>query len=83
MNFFDNGYMLGIYGITRPSNENKENEGTCIVNIFTKANSIHYKNCKLISSVTDHYPLFMILGKTRKQKENNTKVSVNYNKLHS
>ena len=51
------GYIPGFYEVTRPSTKNI-NKGTCIDNVFIKAENIEVKTFTLQNSISDHYTLF-------------------------
>jgi len=82
-NFLENGFYPGFTDTTRPYNITTES-GTCIDNIFIKTTTINTSTFKLLTLITDHYPLFINIRKplvnidTEKKKSN---YSLNYKKL--
>ena len=82
-NFLENGFYPGFTDTTRPYNITTES-GTCIDNIFIKTTTINTSTFKLLTLITDHYPLFIDIKKplfnidTEKKKSN---YSLNYKKL--
>ena len=72
--------MPGFQTITKPS-INNINEGSCIDNILIKTSSIDAIPFKLQNLFTDHYPLFLSINKIKQNVNNNTFISINYNKL--
>ena len=82
-NFLENGFYPGFTNTTRPFNITTDS-GTCIDNIFIKTSSINAKTFKLMTLITDHYPLFIDIKKplvktdTEKKKTN---YSLNYKKI--
>ena len=57
-NFLENGSYPGFTYTTRPYNITIES-GTCIDNIFIKTTTINTIIFKLMTLITDHYPLFI------------------------
>lgn len=77
-NFLDKCFIPGFSDVTRPPIG--RSKGSCIDNIFIKANDIKTETYKLIHSLTDHYQLFIVINKintNRKEPE----PTINCNKL--
>ena len=60
-NFLENGFYPGFTDTTRPYNITTDS-GICIDNIFIKTCSIN-TTFKLMTLITDHYPLFINIKK--------------------
>ena len=78
-NLTENGYLSYIKTITRPSVRNL-NKGSCIDHIFARVDT-KVKAFKVIESITDHYPTFLLVNKVKKESNNDYINIVNYNKL--
>ena len=82
-NFLENDFYPGFTDTTRPYNITTES-GTCIDNIFIKTITINTITFKLMTLITDHYPLFIDIKKPlgnidREKKKSN--YYLNYKKL--
>lgn len=76
----ENGYKPLFKGITRPSVDLKT--GTCIDNIFIKQDSLDLKSFKLISGITDHYPLLVSFTNSEFSENNSQEYQcIRYTKL--
>ena len=76
----ESGYCPEFTGITR-SSANNVSRGSCIDNIFIKTNNIKTKTFKLTNSITDHYIIFISIGKVSYSTNNEQLPSMNPNKL--
>ena len=79
-NFLENGFYPGFTNTTRPFNITSDS-GTCIDNIFIKTSSINAKTFKLMTLITDHYPLFIDIKKSLVKTDTErkkTNYSLNY-----
>lgn len=75
-NLLEMQYLPYINTITRPN----ESGGTCIDHIFVKNNDLTLKAGKITYSITDHFPIFLVVS-TLKKTENKIFNRIDYNKL--
>lgn len=80
-NFLESGYLPCFKGITRPNTSNSSS-GSCIDNIFIKANEDGVRACKYTNPFIDHLPLFLSFQTKKTQtKKTYSYSSINYDTL--
>ena len=80
-NMMEKGFFPGFIHTTRPNNSG--GVGSCIDNIYIRTASIDTRTFKITIPFTDHYPLFLKLNKSPKEKKVNNKYHYNYSKLQN